>query len=219
MKLIIIDTGTANSRSIYNALTYVAQGDKNLAGINIQMADDPNAISQADALVLPGVGAFDAAVGALDSAKLVTEILNSVISRRTPILGICIGMQLLFTSSEEGKRQGLGIIDAPVQKLSFDPSTGIKVPHTGFAEVRFSSGGDLSKTLPSSGYLYFNHSFAVLDKGIAPFVDLCEHNQSFVASFQSGHIFGLQCHPEKSQLLGLRLIKNYLNFAMENLTQ
>ena len=200
----VINTGTSNITSLINALNFL--------NLKTKIIVSHYQINEADCLILPGVGSFDNVMNALETKKMILPIINAV-KNNIPILGICIGMQVLFTSSEEGKKKGLNFLNGRFKKLIFKSEETHKVPNTGFREVNFGKTNCLSIAPKSKGYFYFNHTYALKADDFYDDFDSCMHNELFVASFKKNNIFGMQFHPEKSQSNGLSLLKQFAKYC------
>lgn len=199
----IIDYGLGNSGSIQNMLKRV--------GYKSIITNDMASIRAADLLFLPGVGAFDDGVKNLQKHNLIDILEKKVLVEKTPIVGICLGMQLLLEGSEEGNMAGLGWVNGSCKKFRFGQNTDrLRVPHMGWNIVAPSQQGLLDMDLPELRY-YFVHSYYAELKDRAD--ELCATNYGF--SFSSGikkeNIIGFQFHPEKSHKFGMLLFKNLLN--------
>lgn len=192
----IIDYDTGNLRSVCNALDRI--------GAEYVLTDDPAVIAQADRVLLPGVGEASSAMQKLQERGL-CEVIKAL---KVPVLGICIGMQLMCRHSEEGNVDCLGIFDAQVQKFEADPSQGVKVPHMGWNSITDLRTG-LFEGLSEGGFVYFVHSFAadVCEDTIA----VSENGRRFSAALRKGNFYGAQFHPEKSGDVGERILKNFMN--------
>lgn len=201
MKVLVVDLEMGNIRSLTAALTYL--------GANHVVSDNPADIETATHVILPGVGAYDAAMEKIAGLSL-KEALSVFYNRAKPILGICLGMQLLAEGSDEGELVGLGFVPGKFQRLTASPALGHKVPHVGFSSVYGYDKDGLFKGIHSPADFYFVHSFAltVLDNKYN--IAYCDHTGPFVAAFQFGNLCGVQFHPEKSQSTGLRLLSNFL---------
>ncbi|BCD62706.1 imidazole glycerol-phosphate synthase subunit HisH [Nitratiruptor sp. YY08-26] len=202
MKIAIIDYNMGNLRSVSNAFEKI----ENPATIE----KDPEKLKEYDKLILPGVGAFGDAMEHLRQSALQEAIIEFAQSGK-PILGICLGMQLLFEKSYEfGEHQGLGLI--PGEVVPFDKSRfehRLKVPHMGWNELFVQKETPLFRGLPQAFYLYFVHSYhAVCDDAYA--VGKTVYGYEFVSAVQKENIFGLQPHPEKSHENGLKILKNFV---------
>ncbi|MBM3558857.1 MAG: imidazole glycerol phosphate synthase subunit HisH [Alphaproteobacteria bacterium] len=200
----VVDYGMGNLASVVNALRFL--------GYEAEVADAPRAVADARAIVLPGVGAFAVAMQNLAARRLVAPLTEAVMVRRVPLLGICLGMQLLARSSEEnGIHQGLGWIDSRV--VAIDPATEMRVPHVGWRTLS-ASQDRLYAGIEHDAAYYFDHSFHLAcDAGLV--TATCRAAQPFVASIRSGNVFATQFHPEKSQRAGLRLLRNFARACME----
>jgi glutamine amidotransferase len=192
----IIDYDTGNLRSVCNALDRI--------GAEYVLTDDPAVIARADRVLLPGVGEASSAMQKLQERGL-CEVIKAL---KVPVLGICIGMQLMCRHSEEGNVDCLGIFDAQVQKFEADPSQGVKVPHMGWNSITDLRTG-LFEGLSEGEFVYFVHSFAadVCEDTIA----VSENGRRFSAALRKGNFYGAQFHPEKSGDVGERILKNFMN--------
>ena len=199
----IIGSKSANITSIRNAFSYI--------GVDSIVTANQETIANSTHIILPGVGAFDACVDDLNNLSLIPALKYAVLKKSTPILGICVGMQVLFEGSKEGLSNGLGLLKGKCTSLKPNFDEMHKVPHTGFAEVHFSKNSRLNKGLRTREYFYFNHSYCVLEIRETAIVDWVRHTENFVASFQWRNIFGIQFHPEKSQLAGLKVLSNFIH--------
>ena len=199
----IVDYNMGNLASVINAFRKV--------GADASLESDPSKLSQYDKLILPGVGAYGDAMEHLKSNGM-DEAVITYAKTGKPLLGICLGMQLLFESSEEfGSTKGLGLI--PGKVVAFDESKfdhTLKVPHMGWNELFVQSDTALFKGLDKDFYLYFVHSFhAVCDDRYA--IGKTHYGYEFVSAVQNGNIYGIQPHPEKSHENGLKIIENFVN--------
>ena len=194
-----------NIRSLTSALTYL--------GAPHVVTREPDALETATHVVLPGVGAFDTAMRVMASLALVDPLRTHAIRQRRPLLGVCLGMQLLCECSEEGSLPGLGLMPGRFVKLFSSPGSRRKVPHVGFSPVYGYCETGLFKGLGQRAHFYFTHSYALAALDGDCNIALCDHTQSFVAAFQRSNICGAQFHPEKSQSAGLRLISNFLELS------
>jgi len=193
----IVDYGMGNLRSVQKGFERV--------GVNAIITDDANKLADANAIVLPGVGAFSAAMRRLEEANLV-EAIRREIDAGKPYLGICLGLQLLFTESEEGGRHlGLNIIPGKVVRFP----TGLKVPHIGWNEIDIRKDIPILKEIPQKSYLYFVHSYYVVPDNPSVTAATTNYGIDFTSIIHKDNIFATQCHPEKSQKLGLRILRNF----------
>lgn len=192
----IIDYDTGNLRSVCNALDRI--------GAEYVLTDDPKVIAQADRVLLPGVGEASSAMAKLQERGL-CDVIKSL---QVPVLGICIGMQLMCRHSQEGDVDCLGIFDADVCRFEADQSAGIKVPHMGWNTLSGLKTG-LFEGLTDGDFVYFVHSFAasVCDDTIA----VSDNGRRFSAAMRRGNFYGAQFHPEKSGDVGERILRNFMN--------
>ena len=180
------------------------------AGATPKITDNPQEIYQADAVVLPGVGAFDPAMEHLRSRQL-EEPIKKVIASGKPFLGICLGLQILFDGSEEGKEPGLGIIPGMVRR--FQPEAGITIPHMGWNQLEFTQPNiPLWQNLPPNPYVYFVHSYYVSPTDTTVNAATVTHgSQTVTAAIAKDNIMAVQFHPEKSSTPGLQILSNFVS--------
>jgi glutamine amidotransferase len=197
-RIAILDYGMGNLRSVEKALERV--------GAQASITADPRAVRAADGVILPGVGAFPAAmrrVRELGLDALVAERLRS----RVPVLGICLGLQLLLErSSEQGTEEGLGLIAGEVTELE---APGLKLPHIGWEPVRWERPSELTDGLATETPFYFVHSFGVRPAETEDVLGTAEWGERFVCAVARPPLYGVQFHPEKSSAAGLRLLANF----------
>jgi len=176
-------------------------------GVAAQIVNQPEQIAAAHKLVLPGVGAFRDAIGELRRQGLVEPLAAHVQADR-PFLGICLGLQLLFdTSLEEGTWSGLGLVPGDVVRFTDQP--GLKVPHMGWNEVQIRRPSPLWTNIPDRSHFYFVHSYHVRPIDRAVIAAEADHGGLFTAVIERGALFATQFHPEKSQAVGLQLLRNF----------
>jgi imidazole glycerol-phosphate synthase subunit HisH len=200
----IIDYGMGNLRSIHKAFEHV--------GCKARVTRDPTVIADASHVVLPGVGAFPDCMRNLEQFGLITSI-NRVVRSGKPFLGICLGLQLLFTEGEEfGRHPGLAILKGRVVRFPFGPG-GLKVPHMGWNQLRQVKPLALFHGTEESAYYYFVHSYYVVPEDERVSATTTTYGIEFVSSVQHENIFACQFHPEKSQVAGLALLRAFGNAA------
>jgi glutamine amidotransferase len=201
MKLVIVDYGMGNIRSIVTTLNYLNVND-------ITVSDSLQDLEKADKIILPGVGNFGKAINQIRSKQIDKYLDEAVLSSGKPLLGICLGMQLLgMSSSEHGENKGLGYVNGVVTK--FD-NTLIKVPHVGFNQVNPNKNSKLFDGISDDADFYFTHSYRMHSEDNIN-QSFCNSQNDFVAAFEVGNLCGVQFHPELSQFNGLRLLKNFIN--------
>lgn len=200
--LAVIDYGAGNLRSVLHALHYLGVTD-------ITVVQNPDQLTGSDKIILPGVGAFGAGMQQLHEKQLVEPIRQAVASG-TPYLGICLGMQFLFEESDEmGIHQGLGILPGKVTRFpAFDD---LKVPHMGWNTLSIHRPSHLLEHFPQVSYAYFVHSYYCVPARPEDILITVDYGIPFTAAVQHENIYGVQFHPEKSQRVGLQILKNFLS--------
>ncbi|MEG5163135.1 imidazole glycerol phosphate synthase subunit HisH [Microcoleus sp. AT3-A2] len=191
----------------------VCKGLENVGAVP-KITDSPAIIEQADAVVLPGVGSFDPAMQNLRSRNLIEPIKNAIASGK-PFLGICLGLQILFESSEEGVEPGLGIIAGKVRRFRSEP--GLTIPHMGWNQLQFTQP-DLSlwQNLPSDPWVYFVHSYYVDPVDLEVRSAIVTHgSQNVTAAIAKDNLMAVQFHPEKSSSTGLQMLSNFVSLVRE----
>ena len=196
----IVDSGVNNVGSIQNILKKV--------GARSVVATQPEEVLSADKLILPGIGAFDAGMNALTRSGIIDALNIKALEKKTPVLGLCLGMQLMTRGSEEGSQQGLGWVNA--ETVKFDTGSGVKVPHMGWNLVAPAKDSPILDGYPSDARFYFVHSYYVrcADRR-DPLLTAKYGPVAFDAGFQRDNLFGVQFHPEKSHRFGMWLLKNF----------
>jgi glutamine amidotransferase len=195
----IIDYGMGNLRSVQKAFEAV--------GADARVTRSPQTIADAGHIVLPGVGAFGDCMANLERFDLIQPVRRTIASGK-PFLGICLGLQLLFTESEEfGLHQGLGIISGKVRRFAADPA--LKVPHMGWNAITVARSSPVLAGIDNGSYVYFVHSFYVQPDDPAVITTRSDYGTGFASSIGRDNLFACQFHPEKSQDIGLRLIRNF----------
>lgn len=193
----IIDYGVGNLKNVRHAFSFLQ--------IPTQITRDPEVIRQADAIVLPGVGAFRDAIMNLNKYKLVGLLKEEAASGK-PFLGICLGMQVLFDKSyEDGEWEGLGLIEGEIVRFEDVP----KIPHMGWNTLIKKKAIPISDKIGPDSYVYFVHSYHAVAKNPEDVVFACEYGNEFPAVVQKDNVIGMQFHPEKSAEIGEQLLKNF----------
>ena len=200
----IIDYGVGNLRSVEKAFA--------AGGCEAVVSSDERVLRQAERLVMPGVGAFQACMDALRERGF-DELMRERVAKGTPLLGVCVGMQMLFEESEEfGHCEGLGFLRGRVRRFSDD----LRVPHVGWNQVEWQKEHALSKGIESKSFFYFVHSYFcdAIDANIV--LGKTDYGVSYASIVAQGNICGVQFHPEKSQAAGLRLLHNFATGALSH---
>ena len=201
----IIDYGMGNLGSISNMFKRI--------GIESEITGDNERIAAAKKILLPGVGAFDAAMERINSGGFRQILDQKALIEKVPVLGICLGMQLLTDSSEEGKLAGLGWITAKTTKFNFEKETKLKVPHMGWNRVYEKHMSPLIADLPPEPRFYFVHSYYVRTEKPDHVLTTTFHGVEFHSIIQKENIFGAQFHPEKSHKFGMKLLENFARLS------
>ena len=197
----VIDYDAGNIKSVEKALQFL--------GEEVEVTRDTKVLLSADKVILPGVGAFGDAMKKLNDYGL-TEVIKNVISKGTPFLGICLGLQLLFDSSEEAPGvKGLGIL--PGKIVRFDSDAGLKIPQIGWNSICQPRKGKLFKGIEDGEFVYFVHSYYLIADDLQDVVATTEYGATVHASVERDNVFACQFHPEKSSDVGLKILKNFVD--------
>ena len=192
----IVDYGVGNLKSVTNAMDYL--------DLKTCITSDPNELERADAIILPGVGAFPDAADRLRASGLDQLLCRE--AQRKPILGICLGMQLLFERGEEVRDcDGLGLVGGSVRKIETD----LKLPHIGWNSLTFPNPSPLFAGLEEGSYVYFVHSFCGVASDPSQIIAQTDYGVPVVAAVNHGNVYGCQFHPEKSGEVGLQILRNF----------
>ena len=202
--IVIVDYGMGNLHSAAKALAHV--------GGQVMVTSDVAVIAQADKIVLPGVGAFADAMAALRDKQIVAPLKEGIEAGK-PFLGICLGMQLLMgVSYEDGENEGLGVIEGEVRRFDFTgraDKDSLKIPHMGWNSLEWDKDVPLFKGLTNGSYVYFVHSYYVAPQDEAVIATSTNYGGAFASSLWKDNVYGVQYHPEKSQRVGLTMLKNF----------
>lgn len=201
-KVVIVNYGMGNLQSVKKKIDQLYP--------NVLISSDHQEIADADKLILPGVGHFHKAMENIHALNLLDILNEKALIRQTPILGICLGMQLMGTSSEEGDAKGLNWFDAETLKIKVNDSLRYKIPHMGWNQVQINKQSDLMKGVPENSEFYFVHAYHVQVNNEADVLTSTTYESSFHSSIERDNIFGVQFHPEKSHDTGLQLINNFI---------
>ncbi len=208
-RLAVVDYGAGNLRSVTKALER--------SGARAEVVSDPDGVRAADAIVLPGAGAFADAAGRLAEKKLDTAIRDAV-DGGTPYLGLCLGLQLLFDESDEhGVTRGLGVLPGRVERFPDVAPDGkhLHVPHIGWNTVRWQSDHPVIASLPAEEAFYFVHSFRAVPSQASDVAGVTSYGSEFTAAVARGNVVAVQFHPEKSQQAGKRLLDGFVAWVEE----
>jgi len=200
--IVIIDYGMGNLRSVEKALVKL--------GHQAIVTRDKNAIKSASGVVLPGVGAFDAAISELRASNLEGTIIEEIAMGK-PFLGICLGLQLLFNESEEGSLKGFGLLPGKVKKFDFKPplSSRLKVPQMGWNSIKIKKPAPYYEGVENGSMMYFVHSYYAVPDDTSVIATTTDYGLDFCSSIVKDNIFGVQFHIEKSGEAGLKVLDNF----------
>jgi glutamine amidotransferase len=201
-RIVIVDYGTGNLNSLRKVLHRI--------GAEIEVSASADDIEAADKIILPGVGHFETAMSSLERLDLIDKLHESVLVSRKPVLGICLGMELMAKESEEASRGGLGWLDAHAVRISV-PATGrYKVPHMGWNQISITKASRLMSGLDAGSEFYFAHSYYVELRDRSDLLSETQYGSTFPSSIERENIFGVQFHPEKSHDAGAHLLRNFV---------
>ena len=201
----IIDYDAGNIASVSKALAYL--------GEETVVSRDPEVLLKADKVILPGVGSFGQAMDNLHRYGLV-PVIHDMINNNTPFLGICLGLQLLFESSEESPGvEGLGILKGKILKIP--PAEGLKIPHMGWNSLHLQNNGRLFRNIPEDTYVYFVHSYYLQAEDSEIVKATTDYSTTIHASVEKDNVFACQFHPEKSSRYGLKILANFAGLDKE----
>ena len=197
----VIDYGVGNIGALLNMFDYL--------GLDAQASGDTREIANADQLVLPGIGAFDKAMGTLRARQLIEPLNDAALRRHVPVLGVCLGMQLLARRSDEGNEAGLGWIDADVRRIVVPEGSGLKVPHIGWMQTRPTRRSSLFGLDHPPERFYFDHGYHMVCDRTDDMTAVIDYGSELCCAVEKAHITGVQFHPEKSHRFGMRLLKEF----------
>lgn len=198
----IVDYGLGNVQAFINIYKRL--------NIPAALASTAESLLQADHIILPGVGSFDWAMQCLERAGLRQSLDQQVLDRKVPVLGVCVGMQMMARASEEGSEAGLGWIDAKVRRFAFTPDNHqLMLPHMGWNEIELVRPSGLLKGLETDSRFYFLHSYYFAPSSATDVIISADYGAGFACGVQVGNCYGVQFHPEKSHGWGIQLLKNF----------
>ena len=207
MNVTIVDYNSGNISSVINSFTEVAKGT-----VNLEVTSDLNKIKSSDKVVLPGQGSFKSCIDALNSINGLTDTLNEfVINKKKPLFGICVGLQMFAdVGYEETETKGLGWISGKVSKI--DNKNGkYKLPHIGWNQINIVKDSKIFKDVENNSHMYFVHSYEFIPEDKDVISATTDYSSKVICSVEKDNIFGTQFHPEKSDKIGLKIIKNFIN--------
>jgi len=198
----IVDYGLGNVKAFANIY--------HKANMRFVIARGPADLRDVDRVILPGVGAFDQAMGRLTASGMRAPLEELVLGKRAPVIGVCVGLQILMRSSEEGTSPGLGWIDGDVVRFQRPADDAqLRIPHMGWNDVDARNGSALFAGVGADAHFYFLHSYYVRCEREEDVLATTNYSRNFACAVQRGNIFGVQFHPEKSHQFGVRLLKNF----------
>ncbi len=198
----IIDYGVGNIKAFVNLYKRL--------GIEIEIASNYRSLTNASKLILPGVGHFDYAMNKFNESGMIETVNNLVTKKKVPVLGICVGMQIMAMSSDEGTKKGLGWIDAEVKKIDIK-NNNFRLPHMGWNNIIINKNDDILKNLDNNSTFYFLHSYYFNCTNENNVVAFSNYGSNFPSIVRQENIIGIQCHPEKSHEFGEQILKNFFD--------
>ena len=200
----IIDYGIGNLKSVHNAVSFISPQTKSI------VTSDPDVVAKADRVIFPGQGAMPDCILQLEKRGLKESVIEA--AKQKPFLGICLGLQMLFETSEEGGVNGFGLLPGAVKRFQLNENERIKIPHMGWNKVHLSNTHPMWNKIDSDSRFYFVHSFyaEVTNKSLE--MATSSHGEKFTCAIAKDNIFAVQFHPEKSSELGLQLLKNFISW-------
>ena len=200
----IIDYGIGNLRSVHNAVSFISPQTKSI------VTSDPDVVAKADKVIFPGQGAMPDCVLQLDKRGLKESVIEA--AKQKPFLGICLGLQMLFETSEEGNVSGFGLLPGTVKRFQLNKNERIKIPHMGWNKVHLSNPHPMWNKIDSESRFYFVHSFYAEVKNKSLVMATSSHGEKFTCAIAKDNLFAVQFHPEKSSELGLQLLNNFISW-------
>ena len=200
----IIDYGIGNLRSVHNAVSFISPQTKSI------VTSDPDVVAKADKVIFPGQGAMPDCVLQLDKRGLKESVIEA--AKQKPFLGICLGLQMLFETSEEGNVSGFGLLPGTVKRFQLNKNERIKIPHMGWNKVFLSNPHPMWNKIDSDSRFYFVHSFYAEVKDKSLVMATSSHGEKFTCAIAKDNLFAVQFHPEKSSELGLQLLNNFISW-------
>jgi glutamine amidotransferase len=201
-KLVIVDYGTGNLNSVKKIMDRMK--------VDSIISSDPKDIISCRKIILPGVGHFGKAMSKLKELNLLNALHEAVLVKQKPVLGICLGMQLMAKKSEEGNAEGLGWFDAEVVKLNVSDKIKYKIPHIGWNRISIKKNSLLMSNIPELSEFYFLHSFHLKANSQSDVLNETQYDTTILSAIEKDNIFGVQYHPEKSYDAGSQLLKNFI---------
>ena len=200
----IIDYGIGNLRSVHNAVSFISPQTKSI------VTSDPDIVAKADRVIFPGQGAMPDCILQLEKRGLKESVIEA--AKQKPFLGICLGLQMLFETSEEGNVSGFGLLPGTVKRFQLNKNERIKIPHMGWNKVNLSNPHPMWNKIDSDSRFYFVHSFYAEVKDKSLVMATSSHGEKFTCAIAKDNIFAVQFHPEKSSELGLQLLNNFISW-------
>jgi glutamine amidotransferase len=204
----ILDAEMGNIGSVVNMLKHLK--------VKAKIITSPDEVAYADKLILPGVGHWDNGIGNIRRSGLAEALNEAVLSRHVPVLGICLGMQMLLECSEEGDLPGFGWIPGRVKRFRFEDGADgrrLRVPHMGWNVAHYNAEDPLCKSFDGEFRFYFVHGYHAADVSPEHVFMTCDYGHKFACGIRSGNVWGVQFHPEKSHTFGMRLLKNFAELS------
>ncbi len=203
MNIVILNYQMGNIHSVYKKMSHL--------DCRLKVSESPSDLKGADKIILPGVGHFSKAMAQLKQLEYLDILNEKVLVKQTPILGICLGMQVMCRKSEEGNTDGLGWFDADITKFKMTDKLRYKVPHTGWNDVRMVKKHPIIENISEEASFYFVHSYHISNSQTSDILGVTNYENDFVSAIAKEHIVGMQFHPEKSHSVGQQVFENFIN--------
>jgi imidazole glycerol-phosphate synthase subunit HisH len=204
-KIVVLDYHTGNLNSVRRVFERL--------GVDVVISSSPSDVESADKIVMPGVGHFDTAMKSLEELDLIDALNHAVLVRRRPILGICLGMEVMARRSEEGMKDGLGWIEGRMIRFQILDQSHFKVPHMGWNTLSKRCASQLLDGVDSDAEFYFAHGYHLALEDPSDMRAETEYESAFTSAIERGNIFGVQFHPEKSHDAGMRILRNFVDLS------